>query len=285
MNSGIESIILGRTGKKVSRVGLGGEGILRTYGRADEAALVLETAYASGITYYDSARAYSGSEEYYGQFWKEHAGWEGRVFQTSKSAERTYKAAMDDLAHTLQVMNREYLDLWQIHDLRTGDELRRLESPGGALSAFYEARESGLVRAIGVTGHYDPEIIRDAIIRWDLDTVLLPVNPVEAALGGFLDGVIPVAREKGMGVIGMKVLGASRYIVPHSEILPETLIRFALAQDVDVIIVGCSTPAEVRTLVTSGYVHPPPDDEEQSQMVDNFRPYAQRLAFYRGTIH
>jgi aryl-alcohol dehydrogenase-like predicted oxidoreductase len=126
VDSGIESIILGRTGKKVSRVGLGGEGILRTYGRADEAALVLETAYASGITYYDSARAYSGSEEYYGQFWKEHAGWKGHVFQTSKSAERTYRAAMDDLAHTLQVMNREYLDLWQIHDLRTGDELRLL---------------------------------------------------------------------------------------------------------------------------------------------------------------
>ena len=284
MDSVIERIILGRTGKTVSRVGLGGEGILRTYGRADEAVSVLETAYASGITYYDSARAYSGSEEYYGQFWERHPDWKGHVFQTSKSAERTYQAAMNDLTHTLRVMNRKYLDLWQIHDLRTRDELRRLESPGGALSAFYEARESGLVRAIGVTGHHDPEIIRDALIRWDLDTVLLPVNPVEAALGDFLNRVIPVAREKGMGVIGMKVLGASRYILPQLDILPETLIGFALAQDVDVIIVGCSTPAEVRTLATAGSVHTPPDNEAQSWLIEKFRPHAQRLAFYRGVI-
>ncbi len=284
MDSEIERVILGRTGKRVSRVGLGGEGILRTYGRADEAALVLETAYSSGITYYDSARAYSGSEEYYGQFWNGHPDRIGLVFQTSKTAERTYQAAMDDLVHTLRVMNREYLDLWQIHDLRTSDELRRLESPGGALSAFYEARESGLVRAIGVTGHHDPEIIRDAIIRWDLDTVLLPVNPVEAVLGDFIHGVIPVAREKGMGVIGMKALGTSRYIAPQSRILPETLIRFALAQDVDVVIVGCGTPAEVRTLAKTGSVHRPPNDQEQSGLVEKFRPEARRLAFYRGII-
>jgi len=87
-----------------------------------------------------------------------------------------------------------------------------------------------------------------------------------------------------MGVIGMKVLGASRYIVPQSEILPETLIRFALAQDVDVIIVGCSTPSEVRTLATSGSATMPPDGEEQSKLVEKFRPHAQRLAFYRGVI-
>jgi aryl-alcohol dehydrogenase-like predicted oxidoreductase len=284
VDSAIEPVILGRTGKKVSRVGLGGEGILRTYGRADEAALVLETAYSSGITYYDSARAYSGSEGYYGQFWERHPDRIDRVFQTSKTAERTYQAAMDDLAHTLRVMNREYLDLWQIHDLRTSDELRRLEAPGGALAAFYEARESGLVRAIGVTGHHDPEIIRDAIIHWDLDTVLLPVNPVEAVLGDFINGVIPAAREKGMGVIGMKALGNSRYIIPQFRTLPETLIMFALAQDVDVIIVGCSTPAEVRTLANTGSVHTPPDDREQSHIVEKFRPYARRLAFYRGII-
>lgn len=101
--------------------------------------------------------------------------------------------------------------------------------------------------------------------------------------GGFIDRVIPAARERGIGVIGMKVLGAGNFIFPDAGLLPETLFRFALSQDVDIIIAGCTTPDEARALAQAGTL-PAMDQEEQDSLVETIRPYANRLAFYRGVI-
>jgi aryl-alcohol dehydrogenase-like predicted oxidoreductase len=135
-----------------------------------------------------------------------------------------------------------------------------------------------------VTGHHDPVVLLHAVNRWDIDSVLLPVSPVEAAIGGFADQVIPAARERGIGVIGMKTLGAGNYIHPESGLNPETLIRFALSQDVDLVIVGCSTADEARFLARIGQEHVTMSDEEQARLIETVRPYAPRLAYYRGII-
>jgi aryl-alcohol dehydrogenase-like predicted oxidoreductase len=266
------------------RVGLGGEGILRTHGKEQEARRVLSAAYESGIRYYDSAQAYAGSERYLGLFWEEHPERVKETFQTSKSAKRDAAGALGDLNRTLSRLSRDHLGLWQIHDVRDKDDVGRLEGPRGALRAFYEARETGVVRGIGVTGHYDPTILLHAVTSWDVDSVLLPVSPVETDLGGFSDQVIPVARERGIGVIGMKVLGAGSFLYPESGLSAESLIRYALSQDVDLVIAGCSTPEEARLLARLGNEHAPMDEEEQARMVEAVRPYAERLAYYRGVI-
>jgi aryl-alcohol dehydrogenase-like predicted oxidoreductase len=266
------------------RIGLGGEGVLRTEGRRQEALAMLTAAYEAGIRYYDSAPAYAGSEGYYGLFWAQHPERKELTFQTSKSGQRSADGASKDLARTLTRMKRDYLGLWQIHDVRNTEDIREIERPGGALHAFYEARETGTVRGIGVTGHYDPAVLLHAVNRWDIDSVLLPVSPVEAAIGGFADQVIPAARERGIGVIGMKTLGAGNYIHPESGLNPETLIRFALSQDVDLVIVGCSTADEARFLARIGQEHVTMSDEEQARLIETVRPYAPRLAYYRGVI-
>ena len=266
------------------RVGLGGEGVLRTEGRENEALAVLSAAYDSGIRYYDSAPAYAGSEEYQGLFWKQHPERRKETFQAGKSAKRDADRAEGDLGRTLSRMGRDHLGLWQIHDLRDAEDIQRLEGCGGALQTFYKARETGTARGIGVTGHHDPAILLHAVTNWDVDAVLLPVNPVEAAIGGFIDRVIPAARERGIGVIGMKVLGAGKYLFPDSGFSAENLVRFALSQDVDMVIVGCSTPGEAQILSRLGSEHTPMDDEEQARMVERVLPYAERLAYYRGVI-
>lgn len=270
--------------KNEDRVGLGGEGVLRTEGKEQEALRMLNGAYDNGIRYYDSATAYAGSERYLGLFWKQHPERKEETFQTSKTARRDAKGASEDLARTLTHLGREHLDLWQIHDLQTRGDLRRLENADGALKIFYDARETGTVRGIGVTGHHNPAVLLDAVISWDIDSVLLPVNPVEAILGGFIDPVIPAARERGIGVIGMKVLGAGNYITPQLGLDPELLIQFALSQDVDMVIVGCSTPVEAELLARLGRDHTPMDEETFKRLIDTFRPYAKRLAYYRGVI-
>jgi aryl-alcohol dehydrogenase-like predicted oxidoreductase len=266
------------------KVGLGGEGILRTEGREKEALSMLSAAFGSGIRYFDTAPAYAGSEEYLGHFWAQNPGRKAETFQTSKSAQRDGDGAERDLSRTLSRLGRDHLGLWQIHDIRDHGDIRRIEGPGGALRAFYDARDTGRVKAVGVTGHHDPSILLHAVTNWDIDSVLLPVNPVEAAIGGFLDKVIPAARERGIGVIGMKTLGAGNFLFPDAGLTPENLIRFALSQDVDLIIVGCSTPAETQVLARLGSEHTPMEDEEQARLVEAVRPYAGRLAFYRGVV-
>lgn len=279
--AGLEKRRFGKTGREVTLVGLGGEGVLRTYGRHAEAAAVIMEALDQGITYFDSAKAYAGSEDYYGEIWKNRPDLREPVFQASKSASRLHADAEMDLQATLQRMGIETLDLWQIHDIRTFSEIRDIEGASGALEAFIEARESGIVRHIGVTGHHDPDVLSHAVENWPVDAVMMPANPVEGGPGGFLDTTLPTAKEQGIAVIGMKVLGGSTYIAPDTGVTPDILVRYALAQDITVAIVGCSTPAEVRALAAAGRSDPLPDDEAAA-LVEAFRPYARELAYYRG---
>jgi len=276
----IPRVSFGPDGPQVSRVGLGGEGILRTHGQEGEAAPVIEAAIREGLSYFDTAVAYAGSQGYLGARWKARPEERRAVFQTSKSAQRSAQGAWQDLDDSLAALGVDHLDLWQIHDIRTMEDLAAVAGPGGALQAFVEARELGRVRHIGVTGHHDPAVLARAVAEWPVDSVLLPLNPAEACLTGFSDLVLPLAREKGLAVIAMKVLGGGRYLGPGGP-GPESLVRFALAQGATLAIVGCKTPREVAALARAGR-DGPLDPPECRELIELFRPQAARLAFYRG---
>ena len=278
----LPTVPFGRTSQTVTRVGLGGEGVLRTTGRAVEAAEVIQAARAAGIAYFDSARVYADSELYYGAVWGADPAARGKVFQASKSAARGRRGAAAELDQSLQRLRTDHLDLWQIHDIRTPQDIAMIEEPGGALEAFLEARASGRTRFIGVTGHRSPEVLATAVERWPVDAVMLPVNPVEGLLGGFLTETLPAARAKGVAVIAMKVLGASHHLDPGLGITAERLIRYALAQGVTLAIVGCSSPLEVKALVDAARDPRPVPPEEIAALHDLFRPRARKLAYYRG---
>lgn len=280
----IETHFFGKTNRRVTMVGLGGEGVLRTHDRTREALAVIGEAMGEGITYFDSANAYAGSEGYYGEYYREHSGSRAKVFQTSKSADRTKEGALAELQNTLVTMRTDHLDLWQIHDIRTQEDIDEIEAPAGALEAFVEAKKAGKVKHIGVTGHHDPDILKYAVENWPVESVLLPVNPVEGSLGGFMDGVVTSARDRGIAVVGMKILGHSGYISPETGVTPELLLRYALSQGITVAIVGCSTPEEVRTLAEAGRSFQPMEPGEQRALVDAFKPYARKLAYYRGVL-
>ncbi|HVP24873.1 MAG TPA: aldo/keto reductase [Methanomicrobiales archaeon] len=274
----------GKDGPGVTIVGLGGEGILRSHGKNTLARPVIEEAAAQGIAYFDSARAYDESERYLGRVWESRPELRRRVFQTSKSARRDYAGAWADLETSLANLHTSSLDLWQMHDLRTEEDLKTLEGPSGALDAFLDARRQGKVRRIGVTGHEDPEILTRAVESWPVDSVLLPVNPIEGVLGGFLDRTIRAAVKKGIAVIGMKVLGQGTYLASQGGITAELLIRYALSQQVTLVIVGCSEPLEVLTLASLGRDFIPLAEEDQRRLEERFAPFAADLAFYRQVI-
>lgn len=271
-------------GPRITRVGLGGEGILRTTGRESEALAVIQEALSEGISYFDTAPAYAGSQAYLGSVWKERPEAREAIFHTSKSAGRTFSHAWKDLEDLLKTLHTETLDLWQIHDVRTMEDIRRMEARDGALSAFVRARDEGVVKHLGVTGHHDPQVLRTCVENWPLDSVLLPANPAETLLGGFLDTVVREARKKEMAVIGMKCLGGGHYVQPQNGVPAEHLLRYALyGTGVDLVIVGCSSPAEVQGLVQAAHLGPLSDDE-RTRLESLFAPQAKRLAFYRGAF-
>ncbi|MGM0424201.1 MAG: aldo/keto reductase [Thermodesulfobacteriota bacterium] len=274
----------GATGQMVTRVGLGGEGVLRTTGQIESAQGVIRSAIAEGITYYDSARVYSDSEVYYGGIWGQEPQARSRVFQTSKSPSRDKNGARKDLKETLQRLGVDYLDLWQIHDVRTFEELSMISGPGGALEAFVEAKKEGKIRYIGVTGHHDPNVLTQAVQELPVDSVMMPVNPVEEVLGGFLTETLPAALDKSMAVIGMKIFGGGHYIAPNLGLNPQLLLRYALSKPITVAIVGCSSPSEVETLAVEGRKVQPLDEAELQKITAPFKENARRIAFYRGVV-
>lgn len=178
-------------------------------------------------------------------------------------------------------MKTDHLDLWQVHDVRTKSDVEEIFGAGGAIDAFVEAREKGLIRFIGVTGHHDPAILRACIERFPFDTVLLPVNPAEPAHKSFIEQVIPSAQEKQMGIIGMKVYfrGFAARIPGYQSMEP--YLRFALSQPVTNIVIGCDDLEQLEQNAKFAASFSPMTAEEQQTLIRDTAPYARQLMYYK----
>ena len=269
---------LGKTGGEVTILGLGGEGILRTFGYEREAYALIHRAIDLGITYLESARAYSGSESYYGLALKERRA---DIFLTSKSHARDKKGALDHLQETLDNMNTDHLDLWQVHDVRTDEDIAQIFGPNGAIEAFASAKERGLTRFVGVTGHHDPFILRRCIETYDFDTVLFPVNPAEPSYASFMDVVLPLARQKEMGIIGMKVYFRGLAAKVPGFVSMEPYFRFALSWPVSTVVIGCDNLQQVEENVSYAKAFQPMSEKEMQGLVEHIAPYAKQLMYYK----
>jgi aryl-alcohol dehydrogenase-like predicted oxidoreductase len=235
---------LGRTGCEVTQFALGGEGVLRTHGRMSEAVAVIHRALDQGVNYCDTAPAYAGSLDYYGAALGERRR---EVFLASKTHDRTRDGSLRLLDESLKRLRTDHLDLWQLHDLRTDDDLCAIFGRGGALEALVEAREQGRVRFLGLTGHHDPAILLDAMGRFDFDTVLVALNGADVHRSSFARSVLAEAARKGMGVIGMKVYAAGILVRAGVHgLTPSQAMGYVLSlPGVSTVVIGCSSPAEV----------------------------------------
>ena len=278
----LPSVTFQTAGARPTRLGLGGEGILRTFGRDDEASSTIEAALAAGVTYFESARAYSGSEGYYGRTLGSRR--EG-VFLATKAHDRTRNGARAMLETSLRTLQTGHLDLWQFHDIREWDEVDDLDHPANAYAEFVDAKQRGDVRAIGVTGHHAPEVLRAALEKVRFDAVLLPINPAEGALpDGFVRSVVPAARARNMFVVGMKVFARGLLLDGSPQAFSNAeLLRYALSCDVDAVVVGCDDPQQVRANAQAVADFVPMDEAQRAALEARVAPIAGRLAYYRKT--
>ncbi len=200
----IPTVVLGKTGARVSVIAQGGAR-MDLHPDVKTAAAHVRRMYEIGVTYFDCARSYWGgrAEEAYG------IGLEGvrkNVFLTSKTMARTAADARKDLETSLRLLKTDHLDLWQIHDIRSREDVERILAPGGALEFVEAAKKQGKCRFIGFTGHFDPEAhvaCMKAYRGWD--TVMMPLHAADHAYLSFEKEALPLAQELGLGVQAIKV--------------------------------------------------------------------------------
>ena len=274
----VQDRVLGRTGVAVEAVSLGGEGILRTHGAA-AAVPMLHAAFRAGVRYCDTAPAYAGSQDYYGEAFRTMPGARDRVFLATKTHARDRDGALRLLDDSLRRLGTDRVDLWQMHDLRDEDELDVIFGRGGAIEAAQRARDDGRIRFVGLTGHQHPGILVEAMRRFDFDTVLLPINPADRRHLPFLATVVPAARERRMGVIGMKVMAAGR-LLQDGTATPEECIRYGAAF-ADTVIIGCSSAAEVEQNLRIGRSLPAYTPAEQREIEARIAPVASRYDTFK----
>jgi aryl-alcohol dehydrogenase-like predicted oxidoreductase len=269
---------LGRTGREVTLFGLGGEGVLRTHGHTAEAVRVIHRALDQGVNYFDTAPAYASSRDYYGAALGERRR---EIFLASKTHDRTRDGSLWLLEDSLRRLRTDTLDLWQLHDLRTAEDLDEIFSTGGALEALLEARKAGVVRHLGITGHHDPEILLEAMARFDFDTVLVAINAADIHHLSFIRTVLPEAVRRGMGVIGMKVCAAGKLIGPGGLTMDEALGYVLSLPGVSTAIVGCRFPAEVDDNARVARQFVALSEEQMQQLEARTRRHAVALTYYK----
>ncbi len=258
---------LGRTGQEVTIFGLGGEGVLRTQGRMREAVSVIHRALDRGVNYFDSAPAYAGCLDYLGE------GLDGRrdqVFIASKTHDRSREGSLRLLDQILQRLQTDRLDLWQLHDLRTPGDLEIIFGAGGAMEALLQARDEGRVRFLGITGHHDPEMLIEAMRRFDFDTVLVALNAADRHRLSFIETVLPEAHQRGLGTMAMKVYAQGTMLqsgpgnrLGQAALTADEALGYSLSlPGVSTAIIGCRSPAEVdENFAIACEFHPFPDEQ------------------------
>jgi aryl-alcohol dehydrogenase-like predicted oxidoreductase len=195
---------LGRTGHQSSVLAFGGAAFWSDTDDA-RATAALEDALARGVNHVDVAPSYGDAERLLGPAIARHRD---RMFLACKTRERRARKASEELHRSLERLRTDRFDLYQCHAVSDAYELERLLGPGGALEAIVEARDEGLVRFIGITGHHCG-VLRSALERFPFDTVMFPVNPIQAADPRPATDYRPVlaaAIARGVGAIGIKAI-------------------------------------------------------------------------------
>lgn len=242
---------LGRTGFQVPLFSLGGQGLLEHPGNEAQAVAIINRAIDIGVRYCDTAHWYGGgsSETYYGEVMKTRRN---EVYLATKSGERSYDGAMRDLETSLKRLQTDRLDCWQMHHVRNEDDVQKIFAPNGALKAFLKARDEKITRFIGITGHLNPFALKDAISRYDFDTILMALNAADRNLPGpgnessFIENLLPTAVEKKLGIIGMKVPAIGRIFQPGGVTTMKQAMSYTLSLPVSTVIIGIKSIPELE---------------------------------------
>jgi len=294
---------LGKTGYKVGIFSLGGQASLEKPHNEEVAVPVIERALDLGVNYIDTSSIYGGperwSEQYVGKVMKHRRA---AAFLATKTKERTRDGSKRMLEKSLELLQTDHIDLWQLHDIGTMHDIDEIFAKGGAMEALLEARDQKIVRYLGITGHYRPEALIEAIHRYPFETILMAVNAADPHHFSFSEKLLPLAVEKQMGIIGMKVPARGRILstwtpppVEQQKHMWEGMVLaptpgtlhmreamyYSLSLPVSTVIIGCDTLAQLEENVQMAREFTPLSQQQMASLTEKALPVSKQSLFFR----
>jgi aryl-alcohol dehydrogenase-like predicted oxidoreductase len=295
---------LGKTGYRVGIFSLGGQAALEQPNNFAAAIPIIERALDLGVNYIDTSSIYGGparwSEQYVG---KVMAHRRNDAFLATKTRERSREDSMRMIEKSLQLLQTDHVDLWQLHDVGTMTDVNAIFAKGGAMEALLEMQQQKVVRHLGITGHYRPDALMECIRRYPFDTILMAMNAADPHHFSFNEQLLPLAVEKQMGIIGMKVPARGRILsswtpppieqqkhtwegMSVQAATPGTLtmreaMYYTLSRPVSTIIVGCDSVAQLEENVRLAREFTPLSDTQAAELVKRAEPVSKPSLFFR----
>jgi predicted aldo/keto reductase-like oxidoreductase len=226
----VKEVRLGATGLTVMRMGMGGIPIQRL--ELKQSDLVLEKALDTGINFFDTARIYTDSESKFGRVLSRQRQ---KVIIASKSFSRQATAILQDIDCSLKQLQTDYIDIYQCHNIASEKDLEKSLADDGAVAGLVKAKEQGKIRHIGLSGH-KPRIVQKALSLFHFETIQIPCNFMETDA---LADLIPLAKQRQVGVIAMKPIGGGNIREINLN------FRFIFNQGIDVAIPGMDSEKQV----------------------------------------
>lgn len=269
--TGMPTRLLGKTGVRVSVLGLGGHHAARPKEESESLRLI-HTAIDEGITFMDNAWEYHNgrAEEVMGKALAMD-GKREKAFLMTKVCARDYAGAMKQLEESLTRLRTDRIDLWQFHECNYYNDAEFLLEKGG-LKAALEAKKQGKVRFVGFTGHKAPAI-HNKILALDFawDAVQMPINVMDHRFLSFRQETVPVCLKKGAGVVGMKGCGGEGNMLRAGLVTVEECYRYCLSQPVSVQVVGLAEMDHLREAVRIGRSFQPFSEAEMTALMQRVR--------------
>jgi len=292
--TGIPQRTLGKTGEKVGIYSLGAQATVEQAGKMEQAVEIINRSIDLGINYIDTSAWYGmdgnssqgdhlrgTSERHLGEVMPTRRQ---EVFLATKTHDRSYDGAMRHLESSLSNLKTDTIDLWQIHNIKGGgnEDIDYIFSDEGCLKALVKAREEGVVRYLGITGHADPAPMKELIDRFPFDAVLMALNAADKHHNSFIENLLPTAVEKEMGIIGMKIPARDR-IFDHGGIISmKEAMSYTMSLPVSTIIVGIDKIAELEENIRIAQEFEVLSADEMLAIEEKVRPHYEHLMFYKG---
>jgi hypothetical protein len=294
---------LGKTGYKVGVFSLGGQAALEKGSNFDIAVPIIERALDLGVNYIDTSSIYGGPERWSEQYvGKVMAKRRNEAFLATKTKERTRDGSMQMIEKSLKLLQTDHVDLWQLHDIGTHYDVEQVFAKGGAMEALLEMQQQGVVRHLGITGHYRPDALIECINRHPFECILMAMSAADPHHYSFNEQLLPLAVERQMGIIGMKIPGRGRLLAswqpqplevqkhmwegmvpaptPGTLSMKEALY-YTLTRPLSTVIIGCDNIAQLEQNVQLARDFTPLSQKQEQELVARAEPVAKPSLFFR----
>ncbi|PWK13150.1 aldo/keto reductase [Tumebacillus permanentifrigoris] len=258
----------GRTGWDVPLLSFGAQRIVDEHHCTEEEGIqIVQTALERGITYFDTAPSYSDGQSEYRLGLALQGGRRDRAHIATKTHDRTRDGSLKLLEGSLQRLQTDHVEEWRLHNIVTVEELDAIFAKGGAMEALQEMQAQGVVKKLSISGHTNPQVLVEALRRFDFDSALVALSALDHHIYSFAHEFLPLAREKGVAVVGMKVMALGKLAQWY-----EKALRYTLTLPIATTIVGMETMEQLERNLSVAEHFTPMDELE-------------RLEFWKEIMH